>query len=124
MSSHSDKCLRHAPPSPYGASTAKTSISTSNASSFRTRLPSLLVENMSMSTNSHDNHIDLPDFSAEPEDHSFSDDLQALHDHEGDITLQKRKAKVVIQHRSWPLAHSFRSDDDRSLGERFHTRSA
>lgn len=52
---------------------------------------------------------------------SFSDDLEALHAQEVDITSEKNRKGIVIQHRSWPLAEAFRSDDDRPFGNLFGT---
>lgn len=49
-------------------------------------------------------------------DPSFSDDLEALHAQEQEIAAEKTRQGVVIQHRSWPLAAAFRSDDDRVFG--------
>ncbi|KAJ5918650.1 ATPase AAA-type core [Penicillium verhagenii] len=39
---------------------------------------------------------------------SFSDDIEAIHQHR----VEQTRNKVVIQHRSWNLSEVFRSDDD------------
>ncbi|KAJ5647516.1 hypothetical protein N7490_003888 [Penicillium lividum] len=43
-----------------------------------------------------------------PPSESFSDDIEAIHQHREEQT----RNKVVIQHRSWNLSDIFRSDDD------------
>ncbi|KAJ5785771.1 uncharacterized protein N7503_010983 [Penicillium pulvis] len=43
-----------------------------------------------------------------PPSESFSDDIEAIHQHR----VEQTRNKVVIQHRSWNLSDVFRSDDD------------
>ncbi|KAJ5760038.1 hypothetical protein N7520_007194 [Penicillium odoratum] len=43
-----------------------------------------------------------------PPSESFSDDIEAIHQHR----VEQTRNKVVIQHRSWDLSDIFRSDDD------------
>lgn len=52
----------------------------------------------------------------EPSFPTFSDDLEALHEQEIELTLEKTKQGIVIQHRQWNIAEVFRSDDDKSFG--------
>ena len=47
---------------------------------------------------------------------SFSDDVEAQEVQQRDLTAEKNRLGVVIQHRSWSLLESFRSDDDRAFG--------
>jgi len=47
---------------------------------------------------------------------TFSDDLEALHDQETDLIVERNRQGIVIQHRAWKLPDSFHSDDDRSFG--------
>ncbi|GAB7342322.1 hypothetical protein MBLNU457_g0550t1 [Dothideomycetes sp. NU457] len=54
-------------------------------------------------------------FEDEPSFPTFSDDLDALHEQEAELTLEKTKRGIVIQHRQWNIAEVFRSDDDKSF---------
>ena len=46
-----------------------------------------------------------------PPSHSNSDDLEALHVQQEEITQAKTKAGVVIQHRAWKIDDALRSDE-------------
>src|SRR5277367_4187885 len=52
-----------------------------------------------------DNHPVLPP------SHADSDDLEALHLQEEEITQAKTKAGIVIQHRAWKIDDALRSDE-------------
>lgn len=51
---------------------------------------------------------------ADIEEPTFSDDLAALYEQEAETRADNKRRGIVIQHRSWPLADAFRSEDDRS----------
>ncbi|KAK8217161.1 Chromosome transmission fidelity protein 18 [Zalaria obscura] len=53
---------------------------------------------------------DLDDPSGTTNEASFSDDIEALHDHITQTALIKTSEGVVIQHRNWTLEDVFRSD--------------
>ena len=46
-----------------------------------------------------------------PPPHSNSDDLEALHVQQVEITQEKTKAGIVIQHRAWTIDDALRSDE-------------
>ena len=50
---------------------------------------------------------------------TFSDDLDALHEQETELVIQRNRQGIVIQHRSWGAGEAFRSEDDRSFGRLF-----
>lgn len=53
-----------------------------------------------------------------PPSSTYSDDFEAFHLIRQETTAAKTKEGVVIQHRAWPLAEVFRSEDDRVDGNR------
>lgn len=63
-------------------------------------------------------HSEEPEQPFNPPSESFSEDIEAIHDHRRELT----RNKVVIQHRAWNLSDVFRSEDDLRLGRnRIHT---
>jgi len=50
---------------------------------------------------------------------NFSDDLDALHELEAELALEKTRQGIVIQHRHGKVAEVFRSDDDKSFGRSY-----
>ena len=57
-------------------------------------------------------HSEVAENTLNPPSESFSDDIEAIHDHRREQT----RNKVVIQHRAWNLSDVFRSDDDLKPG--------
>lgn len=45
-----------------------------------------------------------------------SDDIEALHLLQADLTAARNKAGIVIQHRAWQLGEVFRSEEDYPIG--------